>query len=70
MSMYRIQLCTVQWESRGKGPKPKLDGKPIEYITVGGRVRPCNLPVPCSGLRIYLSVNSSEWLRSQLMTML
>lgn len=28
----------LQWESRGKGPKPKLDGKPIEYITVGGRV--------------------------------
>lgn len=26
-----------KWESRGKGPKPKLDGKPIEYITVGGR---------------------------------
>lgn len=29
---------SMQWESRGKGPKPKLDGKPIEYITVGGRV--------------------------------
>ncbi|CAL5219550.1 g1404 [Coccomyxa viridis] len=26
-----------KWESRGKGPKPQLDGKPIEYIKVGGR---------------------------------
>ena len=70
MSTYRIQLCAMQWESRGKGPKPKLDGKPIEYITVGGRVRPCKMPMPCSGLRIHLSVNLSESLHSQPMTLL
>lgn len=34
----KLSASAMQWESRGKGPKPMLDGKPIDYITVGGRV--------------------------------